>query len=108
MGGRKDTYSEKSDPSPHNPSRRHILPTWMDNGRLVTKGINPEGESGRSGFHPFHFLHVAWKNSNSLSTWVNILWPFVPAAIAVHFALPDRHRIIFALNYIAMVPCANM
>lgn len=40
--------------------------------------------------------------------WLNILWPFVPAAIAVHFAIPDHHKVIFAICYIAMVPCANM
>ena len=39
---------------------------------------------------------------------VNALWPFVPAAIAIHFARPDLHVYIFALNYIAMVPTANL
>jgi Ca2+:H+ antiporter len=39
---------------------------------------------------------------------VNILWPFVPAAIVVHFARPDLHVWIFSLNYIAMVPSANL
>ena len=39
---------------------------------------------------------------------VNILWPFVPAAIAIHFARPDLHVWVFALNYIAMVPTANL
>lgn len=39
---------------------------------------------------------------------VNVLWPFVPAAIALHFARPDLHVWIFALNYIAMVPSANL
>ncbi|KAF7594293.1 hypothetical protein BBP40_009693 [Aspergillus hancockii] len=39
---------------------------------------------------------------------VNVLWPFVPAAIAIHFARPDLHIWIFALNYIAMVPSANL
>ena len=39
---------------------------------------------------------------------VNALWPFVPAAIALHFARPDLHVWIFALNYIAMVPSANL
>lgn len=38
----------------------------------------------------------------------NCLWPFVPAAIAIHFARPDLHLWIFALNYIAMVPTANL
>lgn len=39
---------------------------------------------------------------------VNILWPFVPAAIVMHFARPDLHVWIFSLNYIAMVPSANL
>lgn len=39
---------------------------------------------------------------------VNILWPFVPPAIVLHFARPDLHLWIFILNYIAMVPSANL
>jgi Ca2+:H+ antiporter len=39
---------------------------------------------------------------------VNVLWPFVPAAIALHFARPDLHVWIFVLNYVAMVPTANL
>jgi Ca2+:H+ antiporter len=37
-----------------------------------------------------------------------LLWPFVPAAVALHFARPDLHVWIFAINYIAMVPAANL
>jgi Ca2+:H+ antiporter len=32
----------------------------------------------------------------------------VPAAIALRYARKDLHLIIFILNYIAMVPCANL
>ena len=39
---------------------------------------------------------------------VNLLWPVVPAAIAVRYAKPDAHLTIFILNYIAMVPAANL
>ena len=39
---------------------------------------------------------------------VNILWPFVPAAIVLHFARPDLHIWVFTLNYIAIVPTANL
>lgn len=39
---------------------------------------------------------------------VNVLWPFLPAAIAIHYARNDLHEWIFALNYIAMVPTANL
>jgi len=37
-----------------------------------------------------------------------VLWPFVPAAIALHYARPDLHTWIFAINYIAMAPVANL
>lgn len=66
-------------------------------------------------------------SSCKLSMLVNLLWPIVPAAIVTvsrvkhssfgridltdihqHFVIPDRHIIVFALNYIAMVPAANM
>jgi len=39
---------------------------------------------------------------------VNLLFPVVPAAPAVKYARPDLHLVIFILNYIAMVPCANL
>jgi Ca2+:H+ antiporter len=39
---------------------------------------------------------------------VNVLWPFVPAAVVIHFARSDLHVWVFALNYIAMVPAANL
>lgn len=40
--------------------------------------------------------------------FVNILWPFVPAALAVRYARPDLNVVIFILSYIAMVPSANL
>lgn len=44
---------------------------------------------------------------------VNLLWPFVPAAIALHFIRPsDMSSALqcwtFSLNYIAIVPTANL
>jgi len=38
----------------------------------------------------------------------NGLWPFVPAAIALRYARPEANLWIFILNYIAMVPTANL
>lgn len=52
--------NEKMHPSPANPARKHVLPTKMIDGKLKTRGIQQDGESGRSGFHPYHFLRVAW------------------------------------------------
>ncbi|KAL6860530.1 hypothetical protein ACO1O0_004558 [Amphichorda felina] len=70
--------------------------------------LNPAGESGRRGFHPWHFLRIVFRSASRASTLCNILWPFVPAALAVRYTLEDRHILIFTLSYIAMVPCANL
>ncbi|KAL1879427.1 hypothetical protein VTK73DRAFT_6959 [Phialemonium thermophilum] len=70
--------------------------------------IKSAGESGRSGFHPLRFFRIAFRSSSTVSCAVNVLWPVVPAAIAVRYALPDNHLAIFILAYIAMVPCANL
>lgn len=43
-----------------------------------------------------------------MSMIVNILWPFVPVAIVMHFARTDLHLWNFILSYIAMVPAANL
>lgn len=88
---------------PHNASEstpllHHIIPSH----------IHPDGESGRSGFHPEHFLKVSWRSSCTISKYVNLLWPFVPVAIALAFAAPGLPLTIFAFSYIAMVPVANL
>lgn len=70
--------------------------------------VKPAGESGRRGLHPLHFFKIIWRSTSWLSRAVNILWPIVPAAIAVHYALPERHLLGFILAYIAMIPCANL
>ncbi|KAK2762750.1 hypothetical protein FQN54_000924 [Arachnomyces sp. PD_36] len=84
-----------------------ILPTHKGHGNGLFR-IKTAGESGRSGIHPLKFLTVCFKSTSKVSMAVNILWPFVPAAVAMHFARPDLHVWIFALNYIAMVPTANL
>jgi Ca2+:H+ antiporter len=87
-----------------------VLPTYRvnHNGHRVTKGINPDGESGRSFFHPWHFFRICFRSSSHVSAAVNILWPIVPAAIAVKYSRKDLNVAIFTLSYIAMVPCANL
>ncbi|KAF3007358.1 hypothetical protein E8E14_009053 [Neopestalotiopsis sp. 37M] len=70
--------------------------------------VKSAGESGRRGLHPLHFFKIVWRSTSWLSRAVNILWPIVPAAIAVHYALPEQHTLGFILAYIAMVPCANL
>lgn len=73
----------------------------------ITPRIKAAGESGRKGFGT-EFFGIAWRSSCKASSIVNVLWPVVPAAIAVKYALPDQHLAIFILAYIAMVPCANL
>lgn len=88
-----------------------VLPTHNKQARKRHHGlfrIDTAGESGRTGIHPVHFLRVCLRSTCTLSMLVNVLWPFVPAAIAIHFARPDLHVWVFALNYIAMVPSANL
>lgn len=73
-----------------------------------TPGIKARGESGRSGIHPFHFFKIVFRSSSMASRFANVLWPVVPAAIAVRYALPHNYMAIFILAYIAMIPCANL
>lgn len=48
------------------------------------------------------------KSSCTASKYLNLLWPVVPAALAVRYARPDLKLLIFILSYIAMVPSANL
>ncbi|KAJ3579792.1 hypothetical protein NPX13_g775 [Xylaria arbuscula] len=70
--------------------------------------VKSAGESGRRGFHPLHFLTINWRSSSRVARAVNILWPFVPAALAVYYTQTGSASLRFALAYIAMVPCANL
>lgn len=49
-----------------------------------------------------------FRSSSLASRMVNVLWPVVPAAIALRYAAPHQDLAIFILAYIAMVPCANL
>jgi len=99
------TGQERAEIEPKQESQQPGLQSGYDhnghrinhNGHKVTKHIHPDGESGRAWIHPWHFLRVCWKSSCTASKWVNVLWPFVPAAIAVHFALPHRPYVKFSL-----------
>ena len=84
------------------------MPVFNHNGHKVTRGIKPDGESGRAWIHPWHFTRICFRSTSHVSMVVNVLWPFVPAAIVMHFARPDLKLWNFILNYIAMVPTANL
>ena len=88
------------------PPHRHTLPTH--HGKKITKGIKAEGESGRRGIHPLKFIGICFRSSCTLSKFVNILWPFVPVAFALHWRRPKENLWNFVLPYIAMIPAANL
>ncbi|KAI1168270.1 hypothetical protein F5B18DRAFT_597751 [Nemania serpens] len=70
--------------------------------------VKTAGESGRRGIHPLHFFKIIWHSSSKISRAVNVLWPFVPAALAVYYTNVGSAALRFSLAYIAMVPCANL
>lgn len=69
--------------------------------------VASEGESGRSGFHPGHFLKVLWRSSCTAAMLVNLLWPVVPVALILHF-FPGLHLYKFGFTYVAVIPTANL
>lgn len=91
-------------------SQPSILPTNSNTSKRRNGlfRVDTAGESGRRGVHPVHLVKVCFRSVCTLSMAVNVLWPFVPAAIVMHFARPDLHVWVFTLNYIAMVPSANL
>lgn len=82
-GSRQSTSPYSHEPKPRQEREDGRLPEYNHNGHAVTPGIKPAGESGRRGFHPLHFFKVCWNSSCTASKYVNVLWPFVPAAIAL-------------------------
>lgn len=109
----KTTTNEKRTPSL--PLHKGDLPDHEDTANLSFTQrllrafqVRSSGESGRTGIHPLHFLRIIFRSASWASRAVNILWPVVPAAIALRYASPDSHLAIFVLSYLAMVPCANL
>ena len=81
---------------------RPLLPSFTN------RSIEPEGESGRSGFHVTHFTKILWRSSSQASQIVNILWPFVPVAFILHYGFPGLGTWIFVVSYIGIVAPANL
>ncbi|QIX01240.1 hypothetical protein AMS68_006757 [Peltaster fructicola] len=81
---------------------------YNHNGHKVTRGIQPEGESGRRGFHPWKFVKLCCKSSCTASMLTNFLWPFVIAAMVLHFNYKDHQLWIFVTAYLGMLPAANL
>lgn len=76
-------------------------------GHRVTPGIQPDGESGRSWFHPWHFFKIIWTSSCTASKWTNILWPWTIAAMVLWFT-HGPPLWIFITAFIGMIPAANL
>jgi Ca2+:H+ antiporter len=100
----------KDESAPQRYSRDNLIPTHDINhlGFRVTTGIAPDGESGRTGINPIRFISICWKSSSDASQAVNFLWPIVPVAIMVTYTQKDYHTAIFVLNYLSMIPSANL
>lgn len=96
-------------------TRGNNEPRVNENGHVVTKHIAPDGESGRSWAHPWHFLRICWRSSSKVSQCTNVLWPFTIAALVLYFNYNNPndestyHPLwIFICSYIGMVPAANL
>lgn len=94
----------------HSSEEDQLIPAFEVNhlGFRVTTGIAPEGESGRTGLSPIKCIQICWKSSSGASQAVNFLWPIVPIAIVVTYAREEWHTVIFILNYLSMIPSANL
>jgi Ca2+:H+ antiporter len=99
----------------HGNDREKELPRYNDaghrvnhNGHVVHPWVQPDGESGRRGFHPWHFLRICFRSSSTASKWTNLLWPFTVAALVLHFGFREHDLWIFITSYIGMVPAANL
>jgi hypothetical protein len=92
--------------------RRASLPQYNHNGHKVTKGMAPEGESGRRGFNPIKFLVISGRSSSTLSMLTNCLWPMVPVAIAlVHMLVHDLSNCVLIMDTAfreAQVACCHL
>ncbi|KAI4865613.1 hypothetical protein F4820DRAFT_458061 [Hypoxylon rubiginosum] len=105
---RRSHTSERDSALPQ--TRQEIVNGTHGGRRRGLVRVKSAGESGRRGIHPLQFLAITWRSTSWLSRAVNILWPFVPAAIAINNiqSMEDHHVTRFSLAYIAMVPCANL
>ena len=79
------------------------------NGHAVHRWVQPDGESGRRWFSPWHFLRICFRSTSRASMYTNFLWPFTIAAMILHFGFGHEHQLwVFITCYIGMVPAANL
>lgn len=106
MPQQENFQNEKAVSHPNGSNGHSYLPTHHSTKK--TRGIQAEGESGRRGVHPWKLLKLSFRSGSTLSAATNILWPFVPAAIVLHFIGGAHHAWTFATAYIGMVPAAAL
>ena len=64
-----------------------------EGGRSNSRFVQLAGESGRRGFHPWMFLRISFRSASRASLVCNVLWPVVPAALAVRCKSDVEDRI---------------
>ncbi|ERF75706.1 hypothetical protein EPUS_01536 [Endocarpon pusillum Z07020] len=111
MGPEDNSRSPAEHPNDHEDAQesQQLLPTFNHHtGLNIIHSVAPEGESGRHGFDFVPFCKIMWKSSSQVSMLVNVLWPFAPIAIILHYGFSGLHIWIFAMSYIGMVAPANL
>ncbi|KAK6501448.1 hypothetical protein TWF481_009286 [Arthrobotrys musiformis] len=73
--------------------------------RRLRKGAQPKPAR----FNPVKATKITIRSTSTLSSWSNILFPAIPAGIAMWYTSRDTHPLaVFILNFIAMVPSGNL
>ncbi|RPA93159.1 hypothetical protein L873DRAFT_1816389 [Choiromyces venosus 120613-1] len=62
----------------------------------------------RHGCNPFRAIVIILRSSSSLGACTNVLLPFVPIGLLLHWWKRELHLWIFLANYLAMIPMANL
>lgn len=113
--GRSHPHDQEKHASSGAERKNRNLPTYNEHGHRVnhmghrvTPGIQPDGESGRSWFHPWHFIKIIGLSSCTASRFTNVLWPFTIAAFILYYGFPEQELWIFITAYVGMVPAANL
>jgi len=89
------------------PTNDPILPHHRSAG-MEEKAMVKSNTKEHRRCHPFRAVKIAMQSSSRLSGSVNFLIPFIPVGIVLGFARKDLGLYIFAFNFIAMIPSANM
>ncbi|KAK6543669.1 hypothetical protein TWF694_000407 [Orbilia ellipsospora] len=73
--------------------------------RKLAQGVPPKHHR----FDPFKAARITMKSTSKISAWSNILFPTIPAGIALWYTQRDEHPLaVFILNFLAMIPAGNL